>query len=471
MDDNDKQSSASKSRTNVKPPAHIDAKIESERKRTLLTHLRVIDGTGSDLQDQWLLIGKDGRIERIGSMSDVPTFDKGADDSEKPTRIDMKHKTILPGLIDAHVHTMLNSRDMDPLKGGVDAHAATINGVHAAAQLLAGGVTTARDLGGIDYGDVALKRAIAAGEIPGPRLLVSGKVLTMTGGHGWSVGREVDSPDEARKAARDNFKHGADNLKMMATGGILTQGVHPWSPSLNESELKAGFDEARKAGKISACHAQGTEGVINAVRAGVRTIEHGFWLNEEACALMAEKNVYFCATLSAPRAIFDVTHSHEVAQTIPNTIRRKIAEVIEYHQRSFRLAHKMGVKLINGTDAGTPLNDHGDVYKELVFMNELGLTPMECIIASTKTAAEALFLENDLGTLEPGKLADFVVTDEDPLENLSVLKDPAGVYKGGREVDLESLRRFRGDRESIDPTQLLLAARVVAKRQCSCGMI
>ena len=247
-------------------------------------NLRLLDGKGGDYSDKAIHVGDDGKIAEIKSTGEVPDIE---------SVVDLGGYTVLPGLIDVHVHTQLDPDGADLMSLGEDPSYYTLWGAKAVRDLLVGGVTTARDLGGIGFGDIALRDAIARGLIPGPRLLVSGKVLTMTGGHGWPIGAEVDGADEVRKAARTNFKKGADNLKMMATGGVLTKGVHPWSASLGYEELKAGFDEARKSGKISAAHAQGVDGIINAVKAGVRTVEHGFWLNDEACDLMVEKGCYF----------------------------------------------------------------------------------------------------------------------------------------------------------------------------------
>lgn len=417
---------------------------------------RLIDGTGGCWEHAGLTIGDDGRIAAVYPQGLPPELTSEA--------IDLTGKTLLPGLIDCHVHVMVDAGphpfDPEVIK---DSHYLTLIGANNAARMLAMGVTTARDLGGIEFGDVALKRAIQEGLIPGPRLLVSGKLLTMTGGHGWFFGYEVDGPDTVRRHARLNLKMGADNIKMMASGGIVTPNVNPRCPSLTVEELQAGFEEAHKAGKLSACHAQSTQGIKNAIRAGVRTIEHGFWLDEECCELMLEHDVYYSVTLSAGHQMVKHADNGEM----PDFIAAKIKAVIGDHYQSFQLARRMGVPIVCGTDAGTPFNRHGDCFIELQLMQQLGMTPMEAIVAATSTGAKALKLDAAVGTLEPGKWADLLVVSGNPLEDLGCLATPIMVYKEGQAVDLTRLTPWKTPAK-IQPAEVLWAAQKFAQQGCAC---
>lgn len=423
---------------------------------TALANTRLIDGTGRVYEHAGLTIGPDGRIAAV--------YPQGLPDDLATDALDLTRHTVLPGLVDCHVHLMVDAGphpfDPEVIK---DSHYMTLIGAKNAAQMLAMGVTTARDLGGIEFGDVALKRAIQEGLIPGPRLLVSGKLLTMTGGHGWFFGFEVDGPDAVRRHARLNLKMGADNIKMMASGGIVTPNANPRCPSLTPEELQAGFEEAHKAGKLSASHAQSTQGIKNAIRAGVRTIEHGFWLDEECCELMLEHDVYYSVTLSAGYQMIQ----HAEDGDIPDFIVQKIKAVIDDHQRSLQLAHKMGVPIVCGTDAGTPFNRHGDCYLELQLMQKLGMAPMDAILAGTSVGAKALKLDAEIGTLEPGKMADLLVIKGNPLEDLSCLASPAMVFKEGKEVDRNRLKPWQSP-QRIQPAEVLWAAQKFAQQGCAC---
>ena len=220
---------------------------------------------------------------------------------EDDTVIDLQGKTLLPGLINAHCHICMDAGP-DPFAalGRLSQAEAVLKAAKRCERMLKNGITTARDLGGFHYVELALRDAIAAGDFPGPRLLCAGLLITMTGGHGWPIGLESDGPDEVRKSARQNLKHGVDCLKFMATGGVLTPGVEPGSPQLSEEEMRAGVEEARHAGRRTASHAQGTTGIKNALRAGIDTIEHGIYLDDEAIEMMLKQGAVFVPTLAAP---------------------------------------------------------------------------------------------------------------------------------------------------------------------------
>jgi imidazolonepropionase-like amidohydrolase len=304
----------------------------------------------------------------------------------------------------------------------------------AARQTLLAGVTTIRDMGGKDGIDLGLKQAINSGLIPGPRMLVSGKLICMTGGHGWRIGQEANGPDEVRRAAREQIKVGADIIKLMATGGVMTPGVQPGSEQFTEAEMRAGVEEAHKAGKKTATHAMGTQGILNALRAGIDSIEHGVYLNEEAVSLMVKRNVPFIPTISALYHI----ETKGVEAGIPDYAVEKTLMVKPHHQESIRMAREAGVIVAAGTDAGTPFNLHGENLSEIKLLVDYGgFSPMAAIEAGTRVSARTLGLENELGTIEEGKTADLIMVSGNPLENIDILlerKSICLVMQGGKIV-------------------------------------
>lgn len=339
--------------------------------------------------------------------------------SKKDKVFDISGKCVLPGLIDAHVHLCLEgspdpmtsvSRDSTPQL--------TLKAAYHARRTLEAGVTTVRDMGGKDYVDVAIRDGIASKVIPGPRMICSGKLICMTGGQGWQFGREANGADAVREAVREQLKAGADVIKMMATGGVMTKGVDPGSAQFTLGELMAGVEEARKAGRRTASHAQGNEGVKNALWAGIDSIEHGIFLDDEAIELMLERKTYLVPTLSAPHHIL----KGGIKGGVPAFAVEKTKSVMKSHLQSLRKAHKARVPIAMGTDAGTPFNRHGENLKELELLVRIGLTSMEAIVAATRIASEVLGLEKKIGTLEKGKLADLIVVDGDPLEDICLLQ-------------------------------------------------
>jgi imidazolonepropionase-like amidohydrolase len=262
--------------------------------------------------------------------------------------------------------------------------------------------------------------------------------VTMTGGHGHtSIAREADGPDEVRKAVREQLRAGATAIKLFASGGVMTPGVNPKSASFTEEELRAGVEEAHKAFRIVGAHAQSTEGIKNAIRAGVDSVEHGIWLDEEAIGLMLERGTYLVPTLSAPYNI----NRGGLEAGIPAYAVEKNAVVLQDHFESFRAAVKAGVRVAMGTDQGTPLNRPGENGQEVVRMAERGLTPVAAIMAATAWAAELLGAGDDRGRLAEGLAADLVVLRRDPIEEIDVIAkgtEIACVVKDGRIVKKET---------------------------------
>jgi imidazolonepropionase-like amidohydrolase len=255
----------------------------------------------------------------------------------------------------------------------------------------------------------------------------------MTGGHGWQMGREADGPDEVMKAAREQIKAGADMVKFMATGGVMTPGVEPGSEQLTEEELRAGIQVAHKAGKKTATHAMGTKGILNALRAGIDSIEHGVFLDEETVSWMVKRDVPLIPTISALYHI----ESKGVEAGIPAFAVEKTHGVSPFHLESIRMAREARVRVAMGTDAGTPFNVHGENLGELKRLVELGYSPMEALESGTRIASQVLGMEKDLGTVEEGKLADLLVVEGNPVEDIDLLLKPEAIpliMQGGKLV-------------------------------------
>lgn len=392
----------------------------------LLTNARLVDGTGAAPRDNTTVVVQDGRIAQIRGSGDDGS-------GEGAQVLDLEGRTLLPGLINAHCHVMMDASG-DPIAAvsRKDVATAVLEAAGRARQMLHAGITTARDLGGYEYAELALRDAIARGQLPGPRLLCAGKVITMTGGHGWPIGLESDGPEEVRKAARTNIKRGADCLKFMATGGVLTEGVEPGASQLAEEEMRAGVEEARHVGKHTASHAQGTEGIKNALRAGVDTIEHGIFLDDESIQMMVERGTVLVPTLAAPYQIVQAG----AARGIPEWALEKSIRVSDSHRQSFEWALAAGVTIAAGNDGGTPFNPSHDLVTEIRLMIEYGMNPLAAIRAATLGSARAVGLVEETGTVQKGKWADLIVLGPgaDPLADISALADVEHVIKRGQVV-------------------------------------
>ena len=393
-------------------------------KQTFYKGFTLIDGTGGKPLQNAFMIVEDKKIKKIGKLVDAETT-KGYD------VVDLHGKYVMPGMINAHVHIIMEPvADPNKLLMTESKYKTLLRGVANLKKHLHSGTTFFRDMGGYDYMDIVLRDEVKSGLVEGPEFLASGKVVTMTGGHGWMMGREADGPEETRKAAREQLKAGADVVKIMATGGVMTPGVEPGSPQLEEDEIRSAVAEAHKAGKKTATHAQGTTGIKNAIRAGIDSIEHGIFLDDEAVQMMVDNGTYLVPTLVAPYFIV----KNGIAAGIPKFAVDKSEYVMKYHVDSFKKAHKAGVKIAMGTDSGTPFNQHDGGPWEVKLMVENGMTPMEGIMAATRNGAECLGIDKDYGTIERGKFADFIVLDENPLENIDALFDVKSVYKLGKKV-------------------------------------
>jgi imidazolonepropionase-like amidohydrolase len=343
--------------------------------------------------------------------------------------IDGEGLTCLPGLMDCHVHLTMDGNP-DPFRdqSGDSEADGSFRAVRNARRQLDAGVTTVRNVGSQHNIDIALRNAIENGFIEGPRVIASGKPIVMTGGHGHNMAIEADGVDEIRKAARSQLKAGADLLKLMATGGVMTPGVDPGATQLDEDELRCACTEASKAGKTTAAHAQGRERIKNAIRAGITTVEHGIYLDEELIGMMLESGTYLVPTLSAPFYIAE----NGLEGGIPQHAIDKTKVVMDDHKNSFIQAYRAGVKIAAGTDAGTPFNHHGDFPKELQLMVEYGMEAVDALRSATVIAADAMNILQRTGSVEERKAADLLFVEGNPLEDISDVRNIAYVFKEGK---------------------------------------
>jgi imidazolonepropionase-like amidohydrolase len=397
--------------------------------RTLFAGGQVFDGTGAAAAAADVAV-EDGRIVEVGT---------GLDGDE---HVDVSGRTLLPGLIDAHVHVMIAHVDLWRLVQTPFSYR-FYQAIHNLEATLRIGITTVRDAGGADLG---LKQAIEDGLIAGPRVQLSISMLSQTGGHGdgWMPsGNRVqlfpshpglpraicDGVDEVRRTVREMVRSGADVIKCATTGGVMSPRDKPEHSGFSPEELDALVGEARAHGLDVMAHAQGTPGIKNALRAGIRSIEHGIYLDDEAIELMLDRGAWLVPTLMAA---LGVVKAAEAGVAIPDASLRKAVEVIEAHRDSFRRAVHAGVKVAMGTDSG--VTPHGDNLEELQLMAENGMAPEQVLVATTSSAAELMGLGDELGTIEPGKRADLVVVDGDLYEFATLKSRIAAVYQDGRLV-------------------------------------
>lgn len=383
----------------------------------------LIKASEPPLVDGFLTVNED-RIESVGR-----------DRPDGLPMIDLGELTVMPGLIDVHVHLMWSGEGADPegLRRSEDAFMGTLRLAKSAKETIAAGITTCRDVGCPTDMILALRRALEIGLLVGPRLICAGTLITMTGGHVHSISIEADGPDEVRKAARSLLKAGTDLLKVVASGGIYGPGEEVGSLQLDLDELSVAAREAHKAGKKVAVHVYPEKGIEAAIEAGIDSIEHGSFLTPQLARMMASKGTYLVPTLSVFQAMYD-------KQDDPNTppyIRRKTAQVLEASRHALKIARANGVKIAAGTDAGAPWHPHGSVSRELELLVQNGLTPAEALFCGTLGGAELLGMDHQVGSLEPGKMADLIGVRGDPSQDIRTVRNVAFVAKGGRPVCFE----------------------------------
>jgi imidazolonepropionase-like amidohydrolase len=403
--------------------------IDAAAQSLVIKGASILDVVTGDLIEDHLIVVKDGRIERVDAArsTDLP---KGIE------VVDLQGHTVLPGLIDMHVHLTSGGgyHGYESLKL-TDERRAILGVVHAETTLLAG-FTTVRNVGAGSFGDVALRDAINDGDIPGPRMLVSGPPIGITGGHcsdnnllpseyGITGEGVADGPWAARTAVRTNIKYGADLIKTCSTGGVMSKGTKVGAPQYTVEELTALVDEAHSRGLKVASHAHGAEGIINALIAGADTIEHASFIDDEGIALSIERG----AALSMDIYVTEYILGEGASAGILEESLEKERKTGATQRSNFTKAVNAGATIVFGSDAG--VYPHGQNAKQFSRMTRFGMTPLQAIQSATITAAEVLGLEYDVGKIKAGYAADFVAVKGNPLENIELLEEPAAVIKGG----------------------------------------
>lgn len=391
----------------------------------------LINGTGAAPIQQSVVVLEGERIGKVGKESDF-----GSTLTSMGEVIDVSGKTILPGLINAHEH-LANRWSLGTYqeRAAQDSHYLTLRGVRNALRDLREGITTARDMASRHPINLVLKQGIESGMIVGPRVFTCGQAIAMTGGHGDENAFVADGEEEVRKAARTLLRRGADFIKLMASGG----GLHPnrdfpWSSQYTVPEMRAAFDEAHRQGKPCTVHAMPSQAIQWAIEAGVDCVEHASLMDAATAELMARKGIYLVATLVEARVIVERGLELGRPPFLVERLKVALADRIEH----FRIAVQAGIRIGAGTDV------LGDMARQIAIMVEGGLTPMQAIVASTRTNSEILGKADELGTVTVGKLADVIVVDGDPLADIQVMCKVSLVFKGGQLFRPEILAQATG---------------------------
>ena len=394
---------------------------------TVFTGGNIFDGTGAEPASADIRVEK-GRITDIGV---------GLSGDEQ---IDVSGKTVFPGFFDCHVHFTVS--DIDTLKRlNTPLSYRFYEAINNMQVTLDAGVTSVRDAAGADLG---VKQAVDNGLVAGPRMQIAISMLSQTGGHGdghvlcgadmstsypGSPSGVVDGPNEMRQRVRELVRHGATVIKVATSGGVLSPISDPRLGHLRDPELAVLVEEATAAGLHVMAHAQATDGIKAAIRNGIRSIEHGIYLDDEAIQMMLDHGTYLVPTLIAPIFVLEAT---ETGSRLSDRVIEKVHMVIEEHKNSISRAIDAGVTIAMGTDSG--VGPHGQNLRELGLMVDAGMSPTQALVSATQTAAELLGVDDELGTIEESKLADLVIVDGDPLDIAKIQQNIVGVYKGGELV-------------------------------------
>lgn len=389
--------------------------------KTLYSGGLVFDGLSAPTDGQGVLV-ENGRIAAVEPVGSFDGFDGET--------VDTTGNTLMPGLMDCHIHIVYGAEgNPSDAAEKLSLSGLALKAMDNARMTLEGGVVAVRDCGGKDYVDLDVRDALNAGRFPGPVMRASGKMICMTGGHGNKNGLVADGCDEVIKAVRSNIHKGVDVIKIMATGGVMTPGVNPEDAHYSAEEMRAGVQEARRFHKRTASHAQGSEGIINAVRAGIHSIEHGIFMDEQCIKEMIDGGVFLVPTLAAVKNIINNKDNGIPAWAVEKSLR-----VYDIHLAAFKAFHDAGGKIAMGTDAGTPFNKHGENAQELLWMVEAGMEPLDALIAGTSNSAE-LIEPGERGVIAKDKVADMLIVRGNPNENIEMAGIAANhlmVIKDGR---------------------------------------
>jgi imidazolonepropionase-like amidohydrolase len=397
---------------------------------------RLFDATSDTAKLNMVIVVEGERIQKVGTAAEIAI-------PANAKVIDLSHATVLPGLIDCHTHLGARADRYDEIYNFKDTpFQSAFAGVLNAKKTLDAGFTTVRDLGGYPFLAVDLRNSISEGFIPGPRIVASGPGISITGGHGdlnnyapqvrvmmFPEERDyaiADGVDQIRWLVRAQVKYGVDVIKIMSTGGVLSKGDNPGAPQYTFEELKAAADEAHMAGRRIASHAHGAEGIKNAIRAGIDTIEHSSLIDEEGIRMAKERGTWLDFDIYNDDYILGKAKDYN----IPQEFVEKEKKIGRLQRENFEKAFRAGAKMIFGSDAG--VYPHGDNGKQFAFMVKYGMTPAQAIRAATSSAAEAINRKDDVGTIEAGKFADVIAVDADPLKDVTALERVAFVMKGGQ---------------------------------------
>ncbi|WP_116090439.1 metal-dependent hydrolase family protein [Sphingomonas crusticola] len=419
--------------------ALVFAAASSAQARDIVIHAgTLIDGTGGTPRRQVSILVHDDRISAVQPGFVAPA---GAE------VIDLSQQTVLPGLIDCHVHIMAAWHSGDPIRLAVTttAYDALIDGVNDARATLLAGFTTIRDVGDATTAVVALKKAVAAGTIPGPRMWVSGTALGPSGGHGdpangllpefgeipsWQESL-VDSPEQARTTVRRMWRAGVDLIKIMPSGGVMSIGDDPKLQLMEDDEIKAVIETAHSLGLKVAAHAHGKQAIDHTIALGVDSIEHGSYADADSYKLFKAHGTYLVPTMLVGQRVYERARTHP-EQLNPSTAAKALV-IGPLLQKNLHDAHAAGVKIAFGTDT-FGLSAHGENAQEFAIEVAAGMTPMEAILTATRNAADLIGASGDIGSIQPGRYADVIAVTADPLTDVRALERVDFVMKGGAVV-------------------------------------
>ena len=394
---------------------------------------KLFDAVEGKVVESKVIIVDGKKIEAV-----IPTGEFSGDGYEV---IDLSSKFVLPGLIDCHMHLGSSGAANSMVERLISTHGdlALISMTNAQKHLMAG-FTTVRNCGSAGFTDVAVRNAINKGDFCGPRVLACGPAIGSTGGHtdmnynphitvheSGDQSLIVDSPDAARRAARYVIKHGANLIKFMATGGVMSRGTTIGAQQLTYDEIRAICEIGEMYGAHTATHAHGTNGIKDAVKAGVTSVEHGMIMDEECVELMVKKGTFLSPTIIAAKRIVD----NGIEAGIADYAVAKAKQAISTHEWGFRKCLEAGVPIVFGTDCGTPFNLHGEQYDEFTYLMDFGMNNTQAILAATQNAAKLLRMWDEIGSVCAGKFADIVAVDGDPMNNIKDMEKMSFIMKDG----------------------------------------